>query len=56
MTTSKTIQLQRHGRTPIEVEPVWKENEIELFDFYIDGKWLGSRRLLRYIEEEYASI
>lgn len=70
MTISKTIQLQligpprtdtekklgKHHFRVIDVEPVWKEDTIVLFDFYIDGKWLGSRRLLRYIEEEYAGI
>ena len=53
MTTTKTIQLLRHGRTPIDIEPVFVEDVPQLFDFYIDGVWQGSRRLLKYIEEEY---
>lgn len=53
MMTRKTIQLRQHGLTPIDVEPVFEDDKIILFDFYIDERWQGSRRLLRYIEEEY---
>jgi len=53
MTTAKTIQLLRTGHIRIDVEPVWQDETIVLFDFYIEGQWQGSRRLLRYIEEEY---
>lgn len=53
MTTPKTIQLLRTGLTPIDIEPVWVDDEVQLFDIFIDREWQGSRRLLRYIEEEY---
>jgi hypothetical protein len=48
----KRVQ-QRVNLKNIYCEPVWKENQIELFDMYIKttGEWLGSKRLLRYCEE-----
>lgn len=48
-----TVQLQRKELTLIDIEPVFVEDTPQLFDIYIDGVWQGSRRLLRYIEEEY---
>lgn len=53
MTTTKTIQLLRTGLTLIDIEPVWVDDEVQLFDIFIDGEWQGSRRLLSYIEKEY---
>lgn len=51
MTTSKTIQLQRTGLTPIDVEPVWDKDNIIMFDMFEGDVWLGSRRLLKQCEE-----
>lgn len=57
MTISKTTPSQRIGLTHIDVIPVWKEDQIELFDMYTkDGTWLGSKRLLKYCEEENAKL
>lgn len=53
MTKPRITPSLRIGLTRIECEPVWKEDQIELFDMYdkITGEWLGSKRLLRYCEE-----
>lgn len=50
MTTSKTIRLVQTGLTPIDISPVWEGEEIQLFDMYIKGKWIGSRRTLAQCE------
>lgn len=52
MTITKTIQLQRHGLTPIDIEPVWVDNEIQLFDMFVDGEWVGSRRTLEHCKPQ----
>lgn len=52
MTMSKTIQLQRTGLTPIDVEPVWVNDEIQHFDMYNKGIWIGSLRLLSFCEHK----
>lgn len=53
MTKPTITPSLRIGLTHIECEPVWKEDQIELFDMYdkTTGEWLGSKRLLRYCEE-----
>ena len=59
MTISKITPSLPVGLTHIDCIPVWdKEGEaIELFDMYLkDGTWIGSRRLLRYCEEEDANL
>ncbi len=52
MTTSKTTQSELIGLSHTDCIPVWKEEEIVLFDIYTkDGKWLGSKRTLKQVEE-----
>lgn len=31
--------------------PVIVDGEVQLYDIYIDGRWIGSRRILRYCWE-----
>lgn len=49
-TGTKSIRIELSN---IECEPVWKEDQIELFDMYdkTTGEWLGSKRLLRFCQE-----
>lgn len=53
MTTTKITLSQLIGLTHIDCVPVWKDDNIELFDMYTKaGEWIGSKRLLRYCKEE----
>lgn len=74
MTNPKTTPSQPTGRIPIEAQrttsenvvvlksiyciPVWKEDQIVLYDMYskATGEWLGSKRLLKYCEEFDARV
>lgn len=53
MTILKLSETLRITLKHIDCIPVWKENNIELFDMYdkTTGEWLGSKRTLRYCEE-----
>lgn len=51
MTTSKITPSVRIGLSHIECEPVWEGEDIVLFDMYICGNWIGSKRLFKYVEE-----
>ena len=67
MTKPKTIQLERIGQSPIDVDgmvvlsdieciPMWDGEEIVLWDMFYNFEWIGSRRLLRYCEEVNAKV
>jgi hypothetical protein len=36
----------------VEFKPVFDEEEIILYDIYIDGDWYGSRRTMKQAEEK----
>lgn len=41
----------------MKIEPVLnKYGEIELYDIYIDGKWVGSRRTIEFCEFIFKEI
>jgi len=56
MTTTTITPSEPIGLSHIDCIPLWKDEEIILFDMYLkDGTWIGSKRLLRYCEEVNAS-
>lgn len=50
MTITTITLLGRTGTPPIELIPVYDQIGIVLFDGYIDGTWIGSRRLIRHFK------
>ena len=50
MTITKTIQLLRTGRTPIDVEPRWGGNGIVCFIMYVESKWVDALLTLKECE------
>lgn len=55
MTTTMIIQLVGTGTKPTDkgvvALPVYKDNEVQLYDLVIDGQWQGSGRTIEHVTQ-----